>query len=248
MRGTVQVPVNKIMPISGRFAGLYASRPWSAAWRRKCTYTKARPSFLFFSTEPRHIALKSPRGSWVSMGVHVFFFLLKWGWWDPRGVGDEGWGGWTRVRGRVVSVLPLRPFWTAQRASTPRCAGFVAVIVAGSEEPLWQQRGFGDICHFSESSSGCVRGGARGGVPVHRERSGMWWRAKNLSEMFVSGRVAGVIPQWLLPCTFLSMGLLCGCLEPLSEVDLRCEKTVSTCWYQSRSLQMDFSSFLILDS
>lgn len=42
-------------------------------------------------------------------------------------------------------------------SALPLC--FVAVTVAGLEEPLWQQRGFGDICHFSEHSLGCVSGG-----------------------------------------------------------------------------------------
>lgn len=90
-----------------------------------------------------------------------------------------------------MSELPLWPFCTAQRAAPRR-----AVIVAGLVELLWQQRGFGDICHFSECSLGCVSGGeGLGGVPVHQERSGMRWIAKNVSEMFVSERVVGVVAQ-----------------------------------------------------
>lgn len=90
-------------------------------------------------------------------------------------------------RGRDVSALPLWPLCIAPRR---------AVIVAGLGEPLWQQRGFGDICHFSECSLGCVSSGeGLGGVPVHQERSGMRWIAKNVSEMFVSETVVGVVAQ-----------------------------------------------------
>lgn len=98
-------------------------------------------------------------------------------------------------------VRASAPFCTAQRA-TPRRA----VIVAGLEE----QRGFGDICHFSERSLGSVWSGGEGpgGVPVHQERSGVRWIAKNVSEMFVSERAVGLVPQWLLVLHFSFYGLV----------------------------------------
>lgn len=100
------------------------------------------------------------------MGVHVFLCRVE----------DGGIWGKKGERGR--DMLPPRR----------------AVIVAGLGEPLWQQRGFGDICHFSECSLGCVSGGeGLGGVPVHQERSGMRWIAKNVSEMFVSQIVVSVV-------------------------------------------------------
>lgn len=77
--------------------------------------------------------------------------------------------------------------------------------MAGLEE----QRGFGDICHFSERSLGCVSGGeGPGGVPKRQERSGVRRIAKKVSEMFVSERAVGLRPQWLLVLHFSFYGLV----------------------------------------
>lgn len=67
--------------------------------------------------------------------------------------------GALQVKG-AETCLPLRPPCAAQPPHR-------AVIVAGLEE----QRGFGDICHFSERSLGCVSGGegrGQGAFPYTR--------------------------------------------------------------------------------
>lgn len=88
------------------------------------------------------------------MGVHV---LVK------NRIRVGGRRGECGVRDRDVSSSP--PHSALLRERSPAAPAFVAVIVAGLDEPLWQQSGFGDICHFSESVSG-GEGPGGGGVCV----------------------------------------------------------------------------------
>ncbi len=86
------------------------------------------------------------------MGMHS---LWKAGWRDPRKKRGEKVcvrereRERERERGRDMPVLPLRPFFNAHWVA-PQCR-LCPSHCHRLREPLCQVRGFGDICHFSES-------------------------------------------------------------------------------------------------
>lgn len=174
-----------------------------------------RPDHVYFRPPPSLASVHEDPGALRSPQRRAILPLrgsrCKWACGEENGEiqGKKGEGG------RHLSALPL---------SAPPLPCSHCRRLRGAER-LWRHMSlFRALLGLRE-----WRGGARGrSHPPGEERGGELRRCQRClcqrerSAWFLSG---------FLSCTFLSMGLFCSCLGPLSEVDLRCEKTVSTSCY-----------------
>lgn len=127
---------------------------------------------LLSSMEQWHIALNSLSWSWCKWACRVCRRMA--------GRREE------RKRGRDMPVLPLHPVFNAHWV-TPQCR-LCPTHCRRLREPLCQVRGFGDICHFSESPVAPLAAwveGRAGGGPLPQERSSLSGRRKDMSEVLL---------------------------------------------------------------